>query len=74
MFGLPDISQDFLTLKLGKSMIVVMSKRVGIAIFSVLAIIFLYFAWIHDFGGNTEVGVNTESIEVTFPWTEFIDD
>ena len=74
MFGIPDLSQEFLTLKLGKSMIIVVSRKVGIAIFAILSITFLYFSWIYDFGGLPGEDLDIVSREINSPWTEFIED
>lgn len=70
MFGLPDFSQEILTLRLGKSMIVVVQKKIGIAIFAALTVIFLYFSWFYDFGA-LETQAPTESIEIAATWLDF---
>lgn len=52
-FGIPDLNQEILVFRLGRCSIVI-SRTVGIAIFSVLAVIFLYFSWFYDFGVGEE--------------------
>lgn len=73
-FGIPDFTQDFLTLKLGKSMIIVVSRKVGIAAFVVLSLIFLYFSWIYDFGSIEIDSEVLKSYEIKAEWTEFIEE
>ena len=72
MFGLPDLSQEILIIQLGKCSIVV-SRTIGIAVTVLLSIVFLYFSWFYDFG-TTDYASTNNSIEVMFPWTEYIGD
>jgi len=74
MFGLPDFSQDILTLRLGKSMIIVVQRKIGIAIISVFMLIFLYFSWFYNFGALEVTNDSKESIEIAAGWEEFHED
>lgn len=60
--------------QLGKCSVVI-SRTVGVAIFTVLSIIFLYFSWFYDFGLSEEAHFrNKQSVKIEYPWTEFIED
>ena len=72
MFGLPDINQEILVFNLGKWSVVI-SRTVGIALFSIIAIVFFYFSWFYDFEVEGKMTVK-QGIEVSFPWTEYIKD
>lgn len=75
MFGIPDLSQNILVFQLGKCSIVI-SRTIGILVFTVLSVIFLYFSWFHDFGlqsTNTNA-LSGKSFTITNSWEEYIAD
>jgi hypothetical protein len=74
MFGVPDLNQEILVFRLGKCSLVI-SRTVGIAIFSVLAVIFLYFSWFYDFGMGEEARFkDKKSIVISASWEDYIDE